>query len=166
MSNSDLMVLQLYNKGYRIIKGEFINPKGKKLKLMYSKDGYLKTGGYLLENKLKCTSVRIHKLVAYQKYGDKIFKENIEIRHKDNNKLNNLEDNILIGTHSENMMDFPKEKRIAIARKNKEILRRFDDNTVKNIRNDRNCGFTYKMLCEKYNTSKSTLSFLFNKAMY
>ena len=37
---------------------------------------------------------------------------------------------------------------------------------VEDIKKDRKSGFTYKELCKKYNTSKSTLSFLFNYSIY
>jgi hypothetical protein len=111
-------------------------------------------------------TIDVHRFIGYLKYGDKIFNDGIEVRHFDNNSLNNAWENILIGTHSENMCDIPKEIRVKRALNASNYARRFDDNTVKEIINDRNKGLTYLQLCEKYNTSKSTLSYFFNDAQY
>jgi hypothetical protein len=111
-------------------------------------------------------TIAVHKFIGYLKFGDEIFKEGIEIRHLDDNSLNNSWINIGIGTHIENMGDIPKETRIKRAVNATNYVRRFNDNTVKEIINDRNNGFTYVQLCDKYNTSKSTLSYFFNNAQY
>lgn len=110
--------------------------------------------------------IQVHRYIGYLKYGDVIFNDDLDVRHLDGNSLNNKWDNIGIGTRTDNILDMPKIDRI-----NKSIMasskrRRFSDEEVKNILSDRQKGFKYKELCEKYNTSKSTLSYLFNKAYY
>ena len=60
----------------------------------------------------KRVSIPVHRFVGYLKFGDESFKEGIEVRHLDNNSLNNSWDNIDIGTHSENMNDIPKQTKI------------------------------------------------------
>ena len=86
-----------------------------------------------------------------------MFKEGIEVRHLNGNSKDNSFDNIEIGTHSENMMDIPKEKRFLGGsepiHKHKEIIE------------DRKKGFTYNQLCKKYNiSSKGTISFIINES--
>lgn len=71
--------------------------------------GYLDFGYY--KKGLGKRRIRVHRLVAYQKYGDRIFEEGIQVRHFDNNSENNLDENIRIGTPSQNMMDCPEEDR-------------------------------------------------------
>jgi len=114
----------------------------------------------------KRVSVPVHKFIAYLKFGDKSFSDGIEVMHLDNDSRNNSWNNIGIGTHTENMCDIPKQIRIERAINASNYVRSFDDNTVAEIINDRNQGFTYMQLCDKYNTSKSTLSYFFNNAQY
>jgi hypothetical protein len=166
MSKRNDLIKLVYNKGYRVVNGNLFNPKKKQLKILLCKSKnyscYKRTFDI---NNIKA-SIPIHRLVAYQKYGDKLFEDGILVRHKDGNSLNNLEHNILIGTHSDNMMDIPKEIRLQKAIYASSKLRRFSDKEVKDILKDREKGYTYKQLGNKYNVAKSTLSFFFNKALY
>lgn len=114
----------------------------------------------------KRVTIAVHKYVAYLKYGDEIFKNGIEVRHLNGNSLDNSFENISIGTHSENMLDIPKNIRIKKAISASSNKRKFSDDIITNIMKDRNNGMSYNKLCDKYNTSKSTLSYLFNNAYY
>ncbi len=114
----------------------------------------------------KRVNISVHRFIAYFKFGEDLFNDGVKVRHLDSNSLNNSWDNIEIGTHADNMLDVPKEVRIEKAIKASEKRRKFSDEEVQQILDDRDSGFTYKMLCDKYNTSKSTLSYLFNKAYY
>ena len=64
------------------------------------------------------------------------------------------------------MMDKSKEARLNHATNASYKNIRFTKKEVKQIIRDRKKGFTYKMLCEKYDTSKSTLSYFFNSCDY
>ena len=46
--------------------------------------------------------VSAHRLAAYQKFGDLIYKDGIECRHVDGNKANFKPDNIILGSHAQN----------------------------------------------------------------
>jgi len=61
--------------------------------------------------------VMVHRLTAYQKYGEKMFEPGMEVRHRDGNKLNFRPDNILIGTRRDNVGDIPPDARKLMARK-------------------------------------------------
>ena len=95
-----------YEKGYRCIDGD-VYYNNRKL------SGHLNTNGYLCftfvtgsrtDNTRKSLKCKVHRLVAYQKYGDELYNCDC-VRHCDNNKLNNTDDNILIGSHTENSYD-------------------------------------------------------------
>lgn len=87
-----------------------------------------------------------------------MFEEGIVVRHFNGNPLDNSEDNILIGTQSENMQDIPKEKRVLNA--SNPIYNHED------ILSDRYSGMTYKEIMLKYNIkSKGTISFIVNKSL-
>lgn len=156
-------VLIAEKKGYHVDKHGNVYLHDKKLNLNISVHNYKR---FSISYKNKRMPIYVHKFIAYFKFGDKIFEEGVVIRHLNSNSLDNTWDNIGIGNHSDNMMDIPKEIRQKKAINASYRNRRFDDEKVKEILKDRNNGMTYKMLCEKYDTSKSTLSYLFNNALY
>ena len=134
-------------------KGYIVNDIGevyyndRKRKLNTDKNGYLNFTvrfGKLLRR------VYVHKLQAYRKFGNKMFKENIEVRHLDGECLNNKHSNILIGTPSDNMQDIPKRKRYNNAVNASLKKRRFSEDEIKNILKDRKKGMTYSEIALKY----------------
>jgi len=160
LSKKDKVLLIAYEKGYRVINGEVISPSGQILKpyLSYTKGEYKR-----LEFKVEKMNVAVHRLAAYQKYGKELFRDGIEVRHKDGNSLNNSDDNILIGTKSENALDkLPKvRKRAAIQASNK--IRRFSDDEMKEIKKKYNEVRSYKKVMREFGiSSKGTLHYILN----
>jgi hypothetical protein len=145
-----------YEQGYRVRNGEVFSGKGNKLKLRLNDFGYPMFSfrvqvKYLTEQRRKTHIVHVHRLVAYQKYGDAMFEPGIVVRHKDGNPLNAQPDNILIGTHSDNMMDKSVESRrksaIAATVKNRVLT----DEQVVALKHDRHVlGMSYRLLAIKY----------------
>lgn len=87
-----------YELGWRIINNKITTPDGKNINGSLSR-GWLQFGIRIFDPKIgkkKQVSVRVHKLLAYQIWGDKIYDGVIQIIHKDGNKLNNIENNILL----------------------------------------------------------------------
>jgi hypothetical protein len=169
-SKRTLLLLEMINEGWFVKDGRLYMPNGSKYEKLYiSIEGYWTLTKHVKGNNDLKSNVGVHCIVAFQKFGSKIFDTpelKVHIRHLDGNKLNNLDSNIEIGSQSDNILDIPKEIRVRSAIIASSVNRRFSDEEVKLILKDRKNGFTYKMLCEKYNTSKSTLSFLFNFASY
>lgn len=165
LSQTSQALVRAYRMGYRIRNNQLFNPDGKPLKGQTRKTGYAYFG---LKNPYKRTNSTIfyHRLVAYEKYGDKIFEKGVLVRHLDGNPRNNFPENIAIGTQSDNMMDRDSLARHIHAKLASQHIRRFSDDEVKSILIDRKAGMRYVDLCQKYNTSKSTLSYLFNFALY
>lgn len=152
MNKQQKYLLEAYEKGYRVISG-----------IAFRKDGYqmssIKDGrGYLFFKPNKYTPVYLHRLVAYQKYGEKIFEDGIQVRHKNNIKTDNIDSNILIGNQSQNMLDIPKKQRRINASHKKypheEIIEYYSQ--VK----------SYKKTMDKFSiSSKGTLHYILNKSM-
>lgn len=144
-------------KGYYVDKnGVLFNKKDEKISLSKTKKGYFSFN--IRVNGSKPTRSFVHRLQAYQKFGEKIFDEDLVIRHLNGDSTDNTYDNIGIGTASDNMMDVPKEKRIINASNPT-----YDHEA---ILKDRKNGFTYKELMEKYSIpSKGTISFIINKSL-
>lgn len=105
------------------------------------------------------TTIPVHRFIAYCKFGDKLFQESILVRHLDGDVLNNSWDNLELGSQSENMMDRPKEARIAHAKRAASFIRKYTDEEEKEIYNFYlNCK-SYKKTIEKFNVSNKNMLF-------
>jgi hypothetical protein len=149
-----------YEKGYYVDKyGNVFNIYNKKRKIyLDSKKNYyifsLRFG-----NKIMCCYV--HKLVAYQKFGDIIYESNYDIRHLNNNKIDNSWNNINFGTKSQNMMDTPKEERQKHAKHASSFIIKYEANEIIDFYNK--CR-SYKETMNHFNiSSKGTLHYILNK---
>ena len=142
-----------YDLGYRIINGNAISKKGKCLKPMLTSTGYRSFSIRLpvATGQRKTCRIAYHRLVAYQKYGDNMFAPSVIVRHHDGDCLNNLDDNILIGTPSDNMMDQTLQVRRAKSIKASTVNRVLTDEEVTRLKEDRFVhGLTYSQLATKY----------------
>ena len=149
----------IFEKGYTIDKdGNVYNPDGIKLNGR-DKNGYRAIGIRINERKI---DVKVHRLQAYIKFGEKIYENGIVVRHLNNNKLDNSWDNIEIGTFHDNMMDNPKEMRMKYAINASKAANKYDKEFVEKIREERKSGMKYSEIMEKYNLPKSTVSFIIN----
>ena len=90
----------------------------------------------------------------------------IDLPNIDGDKLNNSYDNLVIGTHRDNMLDVPIQDRINRSLKSAETTRRFSEEELASIVVDRRSGMSYKDICEKYDVGKSWCSYFFNKKTY
>lgn len=152
-----------YDKGYRVDNLGNTSSIHRAINPTRGNRGYFVFG---VKDHGKMYMIPVHRLQAYQKYGDVIFNNGIVVRHKDGDSTNNSIQNILIGSQSVNILDIPLELRMLNAVNAASKRRRFTDEEVSAIVSDRNSGLKYCDLVIKYNTSKSTLSYLLNSAYY
>lgn len=152
-------------KGYTVTKeGILLNRNGKQVrgKIKSKKQDYysfdIRVGPRKENKKVHCM---IHRLQAYQKYGDSVYEDNIVVRHLNGDRYDNSYDNILIGTHKDNKNDIPKE---LISINCGHISRKYSKDTVENIRKDYKEGLSYSNIMSKYNiSSKGTLHYIIHK---
>ena len=101
MTKRNEAIVYAFKKGYRIIDGKVHykgnNPKG------FVHAGYLRLNIRTDNNESRL--ICVHRLLAYQKFGDKIFNKDLQVRHLNGNSLDNSYHNIGIGTARENQMD-------------------------------------------------------------
>jgi hypothetical protein len=167
-SKSAKLLVDVATRGYRVTtEGLVVAPSGRVVKTHPDTRGYLNftakpTGG----DRSSGRRVYIHRLVAYQKYGSKLFTPGLEVRHLDNNKLNNDVSNIAIGTHQENQRDHPEEYLVAQAKHAASFRRALTTEQAQQLVDDRAAGATYKELMAKYGVAKSTVSYIVNGRMY
>lgn len=146
-------------KGYYVDKkGDVFNKDGKSISLSSNNKGTGYKSFNIRVNGSNPTRSFVHRLQAFQKFGDVIFKEDMVIRHLNGDSLDNSFENIGIGTLSDNMLDIPKEKRVLNASNPKHD----HEKIIQDFKN----GYTYKEIMEKYGiTSKGTVSFIVNKSL-
>lgn len=150
-----------YNKGYYVCKnGLMYNPRGKRIANHHSGTGYY---GATFRFKTKFKKCKVHRLQAYQKYGDLIYEKEIVVRHLDGNSFNNSWENIKIGTYQQNSLDISKEKRFERALNATSYIRKYDK---KEVRMFYASVKSYKETMEKFNiSSKGTLHYVLNSAI-
>lgn len=161
LSKQNKVCKYAFLKGYRIINGCAYSPKKRKLNPYLIGDGYLKISIRVKGG--KTTSIPVHKLVAYQKYGNKLFKKGIQVRHFNGKKHDNTRANIRIGTSRQNNMDKPPEVRLKISLRASSFVKKYKHEEIVAYRNS---GATYKEIMSKFGVkNKSTLSFIINKSI-
>jgi hypothetical protein len=144
-----------FERGYRVTeKGIFLNPSKKEI-------GSINSNGYVyttIRISGKNTKLKSHRLQAYQKHGDKIFEDDIVVRHVNNIKSDNSSKNIKIGTQSDNMLDIPKELRLVKSIHASSFMKKYDKNEIQNFHS---INKSYKETMEKFNiSSKGTLNYI------
>jgi len=147
-----------YNKGYRVTDKGIVNGPQKE------DVGYFRNGYLIVTIRVhgKCKNLRAHRLQAYQKYGEKIYEPGTVVRHLDGDSKNNHVDNIGIGTHSDNMMDMPKEVRIAKAKHASSFVKKHDHAEVLEFYYKTR---SYKATMDRFNiSSKGTLNFIIKQS--
>lgn len=155
-------VILAFKKGFRITKeGKIINPKGEII-TGYENNGYIGSS-FRTENSKKI-KFSVHRLQAYLKFGDEMFKKGTVVRHLDGCSTNNSWNNIAIGTHSDNMMDKPKDIRDRDATNASRTMQ----NSIRTLEERQEIytkllnGVPYSEIRRQHKISKGTLSFMKN----
>lgn len=139
LSRHDKIIIKAYEVGFRFDFDtlEMVRPSGKRRDLSnysgkqrYPTDGFSFDGEHL--------TFKVHRFVAYQKFGECLFEEGIVVRHLNDIKCDLSFDNIVLGTISDNSRDIPIDKRKQISKYARSFQKRpsqcnTDDETVKII---------------------------------
>ena len=155
-------------KGYVVTSdGDVISPLGRNRKLNASQPGGSNRQPYWRFNIVDARGIRVpvpvHLLAAYQKFGERVFMPETQVRHLDGNSLNNTLENIAIGTPSENQMDKPKHTRIRVAKKAASKNKRLSEKQEEELKTLRSKGWTYKKLAKHFGIAVGTAHRTLNK---
>lgn len=107
-----------FRKGYRVNgRGQVLGVRGRPLKLRL-KTHKRKHGGYLYftvrvgrNSHSRTVQVPVHRFVAFQKYGKRVFDSGVEVRHTGRSATDNRPKVIKLGTRHQNERDKPKHVR-------------------------------------------------------
>lgn len=108
ISNQSFALRKAHNKGYTMNNnGTALDPKGDIIAPLLDKDGYEYFHFRYRRNGIEMPGrVYLHRLQAYQKYGEAVISKAIHCRHLNGNKLDNSYNNIFIGDAADNRRDF------------------------------------------------------------
>lgn len=164
MSKLNDYVKEAYIMGYRVnVDGTVSSYTGTQLVVNYQGKHPHRYARFSLKgNKV----VIVHKLQAYQKFGEELFRDGVVVRHLNGITTDNSAENISIGSQSENMMDIPEEIRLESSLRAAKVRRKLTWEEVELLRKDHASGFTNKELREKYEIAKSTVSYIVNNKTY
>ncbi len=96
------------DRGYTVDQlGNVYGPAGGKLKLFEKRH----TRMVYLSFTVGDYKVKVHRFVAFLKFGKRALKKGVHVRHQDGDNFNNGWDNVLVGSQSQNERDKPIELR-------------------------------------------------------
>lgn len=152
-------ILVAVRKGYFVdIYGNVIAPSGNFLAKQVNRSGY-----HWFRPGKNCGTVAVHRLQAFQKFGDAIFQDGVHCRHLNGNKDDNSSANIAIGTASENQMDKPAEIRRSAAVTASRAAMRHDHGAIVAALRD---GLSYRAIMDRFGIrSKGTISFIAKRSL-
>lgn len=156
--------LEFFKKGYYVdYNGNIYNKNGRQLNGCIDKNkGYFY--GFMIYNKKKY-HVYFHRFVAFMKFGNMLYCDRFEVRHLNGNKTDNSFHNIVLGSHSENMLDIPddirKKNGLNASLHSRKYTTKYDDEEIKNIKCYYYSSKSYVKTMNKFNISnKSTLFYI------
>lgn len=151
---------EAYDLGYRVtVDGLVVAPSGRVLQPFFknSQRDYPAFSGYR-----KLGKIKVHRLVAYQKWGEDIYRHGVEVRHLDGDITNFSVDNLALGTHQQNALDIPKERRLDRAQKAGNAVRKYDAEKRQEIRRFYVSTRSYKHTMARFGISSSVVQYIVN----
>ena len=116
MNKSNIAIKQAYEKGYRAKEdGTIYNPKGKRVGCKL--DG---RNVFSCHSEAWVSPIRCNRFIAYQLWGDEVFKEGIVVRHLNDIKDDDRFENLALGTQADNAADKKRNGRVIRRYTNKE----------------------------------------------
>jgi hypothetical protein len=149
--------------GYRVEDdGRIISPNGVE-RATCSRGAYQR---FSIRVGKRYRTVSVHKLAAYQWFGEAALQADVHVRHLDGNPQNNSRENIALGSPRDNIMDRSPEERKTHARKANSSRRRLTDAQVRLIREFVADGAPAAEVARVYGLAKSTVSYIVNRKTY
>lgn len=164
LSKKNQAIIQAFEKGYRVDVLGNITYRARVLNLCKSSFGYfLFSVRVVINGEKSLKQVLVHRLQAYQKFGNVIFTEGVCVRHKDGDCKNNSIENIILGNHSDNMMDKSPEVRMKTAIYASSFMKKHNHEEIIKLHNE---GKSYAEIMKILGTkSKGTISFIIKESI-
>lgn len=159
------MIRLAHFKGYRVVNGGVLNANGKPRKTrirtrLRNGSAYSVEQFTVSDTEGNSFPIPVHRLLAFQKFGEASLAEDIQVRHKNNNSLDNVEANILIGTGTDNALDRTPLSRQEHAAKGRQT---YTVEFIAGLRAAHQAGESYREIEQRTGVSRSMLSYYLSK---
>lgn len=111
-------------------------------------------------------NVYVHKLAAYQLFGELAFAEGARVIHLNNARADNRLENIALGTQDDVMQNRPQVQRLLWSLHAARSLRSLDSKQLQMFRDMRAAGASLNELAKCFGIAKSTASYIVNRKTY
>jgi hypothetical protein len=157
LSKSSSAVVIVHRKGFRVTPDGVLTRRNKLFINPGVKDGYAVVYSSCYNFGMTSINCGVHRLMAYQKYGNAIFSVGVQVRHLNGNSLDNSYD----------ANDKPRSTHERTTKNAASYLRRFTDEEVVEILNDRYTrNMTLAQIRAKWNMCKATASYIYSGRVY
>ena len=138
--------------------GSMVNPRGAIIVGSIGFNKYRYTKIIVAHNgKKKPINLYFHKLMAYQIFGDMLFRKGMCVRYINRDRLDNRYINISIGTYAENLSDFPKGLKADQMARIGRRFRKLSFSAAEDIRRKNDLGASYNSLAIEYGVSSASV---------
>lgn len=144
--------------GYTVTDGgAVISPalKVRKVRRHSKESPYLCFSLYFTDGKVH--RVMVHRLQAFQKFGESIFDPALVVRHRNNQALDNSKENVILGTPTDNAQDIPYELRCRASRVAHAGRRQFPTYVIRYIWDAIRAGCLYTEIASVLGVAASTI---------
>lgn len=170
--SKDTQILKFaFEKGFRVVNCEPISPYGSIVPTKLTSTGYKCFSlsippGIVGNEKRLVRNVTLHRLIAYEKFGEELFKPFTVVRHLDQNCLNNDPSNLVLGTQLDNTLDMNQQLLRETCLKAAKATRLLSDEKLEALRFDYyHKGLTYRQLAAKYGVKYGSVGSLIHRKM-
>ncbi len=160
-------IVEANRRGYWVgDDGEVHAPRGKIRRCNIDDAGFKRFSLWQRGDTRTRLCVYVHKLAAYQVYGDQIRNEQLRITFRNRNRLDCRPSNVILRTHSQIQRALPQAERIAFGMNAARRLRKLTDADLGEFRAMRLAGATLRALSDRFGIAVSTASYIVNGLTY
>ncbi len=158
-----------FERGYRVDdEGRLVAPSGRVRVVSYRQKRSVGTpyGRVSLRTEEGSRSFEVHKLAAYQRFGDAAFEPGVVVRHLNGCSTDNRPANLALGSQSENMLDRSEDDRKAHALKAAAAKRKLAESDVRDLVAMRRGGARGMDVARQFGVPESTVSEIMSGKLY
>lgn len=163
-SKSNKYIVLAYEKGYRVTEdGRITSHKGRELSKKIPNGARYPKISLMLDGKRQ--TILAHRFAAYCFFGDKLFKDGIQVRHLNGDRADISFDNIALGTAKDNDADKSPEARkrstdavIKASTGRPPVNRLLNDSQVSEIKEKLDMSVRGSVLAREYGVSDAIIS--------
>ncbi|BCG56751.1 HNH endonuclease [Paenibacillus sp. URB8-2] len=108
LTESQQALVDAHAAGYRVVGGKVKDGNGNQVKVIRPRKGY---PFFLVDREGKSSQIMCHRMLAYQMFGQEMFRKGIVVRHLNDKKNDLRRINIRLGTAKQNRADWRRNQK-------------------------------------------------------